>query len=78
MNSKKCPICGRPSEEDSIFCKFHRMAYMNVVASYDVWKDRYGEIDWKGYLKKVSSNEKTGLWAKEVAEYLLGGSRNGD
>ncbi|MCD6380796.1 MAG: hypothetical protein J7L50_00525 [Candidatus Odinarchaeota archaeon] len=77
MMGRRCPICGRPSVEGSVFCELHEVARMKVVESYEVWKSRYGGMDWKVYLKKLSSNEKTGIWAKEVAEYLLGGDGDG-
>jgi len=52
------------------FCEFHEEAYRNVVQKFEDWKRAAG-VSWKEYLNAVVENSYTGVWAKEVAEYLL-------
>ena len=63
-----CVICKRKSDEK--YCGFHKEAYNNILRKYVFWK-RAKEISWKEYLKEVVEISYTGIWAKEVVEYLL-------
>ena len=63
-----CQICGRISNDE--LCSYHSAAKEKVVAAYPLWVKAYGGIDWKEYLDDVKRNVQTGLWAKELAEYL--------
>lgn len=64
----KCKICSREAITD--YCELHEKAYENIVQKYSVWK-RALEISWKEYLNEVLENPNTGMWAKEVAKYVL-------
>jgi len=64
-----CKICGRETA-DGAFCTFHARAQLNIVQSYGFWKKGL-KIPWKSYLREIKKNCLTGIWAKEVAEYLI-------
>ena len=64
----KCKVCKR--ETESKYCELHEKAYRNIVKEYDVWK-KASDVSWKEYLSEVAKNSYTGLWAKEVTEYLM-------
>jgi len=64
----KCKICSK--EAISEYCELHEKAYESLVKTYDDWKEAL-EISWKEYLKEVVINQYSGVWAKEVAQYLL-------
>jgi hypothetical protein len=64
----KCKVCKR--ETESKFCELHDKAYRNVVKEYDVWK-KASDVSWKEYLSEMANNSYTGLWAKEMVEYLM-------
>lgn len=64
----KCVICKRKSKEK--YCSLHKEAYDNILRKYVFWK-RVKEISWKQYLKELVEISYTGIWAKEVVEYLL-------
>ena len=64
----KCKICSK--EAISEYCELHEKAYESLVKTYDDWKEAL-EISWKEYLKEVVRNQYSGVWAKEVAQYLL-------
>ncbi len=66
----KCVMCSRKAVSD--LCTYHQGAKRKVEASYHLWTEAYGEIEWKDYLDKVKRNERTGQWAKEIAEMLEG------
>ena len=63
-----CQICRRPS--DDALCRYHREAFRRLVKHYKVWKERKG-FTWEQYLEGISSNEMTGAWVGEVAEYAI-------
>jgi len=65
---KKCVICGK--ETLGRFCYFHDMAYGTIKKKYKFWKKSV-TISREEYLNKIVNNSNTGLWAKEVAIYLL-------
>jgi len=72
----KCKICSK--EAISEYCELHEKAYESLVKTYDDWKKAL-EISWKEYLKEVVRNQYSGVWAKEVAQYLLEkGDKNRD
>jgi hypothetical protein len=64
----KCKVCKR--ETESNFCELHDKAYRNIIKEYDVWK-KTSDVSWKEYLSEIANNSYTGLWAKEVTEYLM-------
>ncbi len=63
-----CEICGKRSEGS--FCELHKAAHDNLMKSYEAWK-RSMKVSWTEYLTHVKLNEYSGLWVKEVAQYLL-------
>ena len=66
----KCLLCSRDCAPSSDLCRYHAAARKNVESGYSIWKEAYGEITWKEYLRKVRANRETGAWAKEVAALL--------
>lgn len=42
-----------------------------MKAEYDMWSERYGDISWRNYLRKLLSLSETGQWVKDVAEFEL-------
>ena len=66
---ESCKICKRKAEADGL-CVYHGTAYTNLRRAFDTWKTALG-IDWRDFLTKVSENQETGEWAKEVAECLI-------
>ncbi|MBC7112567.1 MAG: hypothetical protein H5T34_00860 [Candidatus Methanomethyliales bacterium] len=61
-----------PSERE--LCDFHAEAVRRIKEHFEVWKQRKG-ICWKDYLREITRNERTGVWVKEAAEYLIRESR---
>lgn len=64
----KCKICKK--ETTTEYCELHEKAHECLVQRYDDWKQAL-EISWKEYLNEVVRNQYSGVWAKEVARYLL-------
>ncbi len=64
----QCKICNRNSD-DNEFCGLHKKAHENLIRGYESWVNAM-EIPWENYLSDVAKNPSTGLWVKEVAEYL--------
>jgi len=67
---KGCLICDREKMSED-YCKYHDVAYKNLMESYDDWVAAYGELSFSEYLKKIMENSTAGLWVQEVAEMLL-------
>jgi hypothetical protein len=65
----KCKICSREVEENS-FCPLHSKAYKNVLGKFKAW-EAASTISWIKYLVEIQKNSLTGVWAKEVAKYLI-------
>ena len=65
----KCKACGRDASEED-FCPLHSRAHENLLQAYDVWRKGL-KIPWEDYLRRIRDNSLTGVWAKEVAEYLI-------
>jgi hypothetical protein len=65
----KCKICSREAE-DKGYCRLHSKAYRNLVDKFSVWQ-KASEVSWSEYLLQIQKNSLTGLWAKEVAKYLI-------
>lgn len=64
----KCKICEREAKSD--FCKFHKMAFENLTKKFEEWKKSM-DITWSEYLDTLQKNPHTGVWVKEVIQYLL-------
>ena len=48
----------------------HSKAYTNVLEKFRVW-EAASNVSWMGYLLEIQKNSLTGVWAKEVAKYLI-------
>lgn len=72
-----CPICGVVSRGREDFCADHESAHKNLLAAFDDWKKAL-DITWENYLERISKNDNTGIWAKEVAEHLLINNRKSE
>ncbi len=64
-----CKVCCREAGEDG-FCPMHSKAYRNVLDKFRVWESALN-VSWTQYLGEVQKNSLTGVWAKDVAEYLI-------
>ena len=64
-----CKVCCRDAEEDG-FCQLHSKAYINILEKFRVWEAALN-ITWCQYLVDIQKNSLTGVWAKDVANYLI-------
>jgi hypothetical protein len=64
-----CKICSREATESG-FCPLHSKAYKNVLEKFKAW-EAASNVIWSQYLVKIQKNSLTGVWAKEVAKYLI-------
>jgi hypothetical protein len=64
-----CKICSRAFEENG-FCRLHSKAYKNVLEKFRVW-EAASNVSCMEYLVEIQKNSLTGVWAKEVAKYLI-------
>jgi hypothetical protein len=48
----------------------HHKAYENLVEKFQVWQ-KATDVSWSQYLGEIQKNSLTGVWAKEVAKYLI-------
>jgi hypothetical protein len=64
-----CKLCSRDVHENG-FCPLHSKAYKNIQEKFRVWAIA-SNVSWKEYLVEIQKNSLTGVWAKEVAKYLI-------
>jgi hypothetical protein len=64
----KCVICGKESCRE--FCEWHEAANKNLSEKFKDWQNAM-EITWEKFLEEVKENPNSGIWAKEVATYIL-------
>lgn len=64
----KCKICIKETATE--YCELHQKAHENLVQKYDDWKKAL-ETSWEEYLNEIMRNQYSGVWVKEVAEYLI-------
>lgn len=64
-----CKLCNREETEGG-FCGLHFMAYQNVVDKFAAW-EKASNISWRQYLSEIQKNSLTGVWGKEVVNYLI-------
>jgi hypothetical protein len=64
-----CKICSRQAEKNG-FCQLHAKAYVNALEKFEVWRAA-SEVSWMEYLVEIQKNSLTGVWAKDVAKYLI-------
>ncbi len=64
-----CKLCCREAVENG-FCKLHLRSYKHVVLKFRVW-EAASNVSWMEYLVEIQKNSLTGVWAKEVAKYLI-------
>jgi len=48
----------------------HSKALKNIFLKFKVWTSA-SSISWIKYLVEIQKNSLTGVWAKEVAKYLI-------
>jgi hypothetical protein len=65
----KCRLCNREEEQEG-FCALHLKAYRNVCEKFVIWQ-RALDVSWSKYLVDVQKNSLTGVWAKDVSNYLI-------
>ncbi|MCD6469619.1 hypothetical protein J7L29_02325 [Candidatus Bathyarchaeota archaeon] len=70
----KCKICERKAESE--FCKFHKISFENLVKKFEEWRKSM-DISWPEYLRMLQNNPYTGVWVKEVIQYLLSKNQTG-
>ena len=64
-----CKLCSREVQKNG-FCLFHSRAYTNIHEKFRVWEEA-SNVSWMEYLVEIQKNSLTGVWAKEVAKYLI-------
>ena len=64
-----CKLCSREAGNDG-FCQLHSKAYSNVLEKFRVWEAALN-VTWSQYLVDIQKNSLTGVWAKDVAMYLI-------
>jgi hypothetical protein len=64
-----CKLCNREAGKDG-FCGLHSKAHSNVLEKFRVWETALN-ITWRQYLVDIQKNSLTGVWAKDVAKYLI-------
>jgi hypothetical protein len=64
-----CKICCRQADETG-FCEYHTKALQNLKDKFRSWEVAL-QVSWRQYLDEVQKNSLTGLWAKDVAKYLI-------
>lgn len=64
-----CNLCSREVQENG-FCRLHSKAYKNIQEKFRVWEVA-SNVSWMEYLVEIQKNSLTGVWAKEVAKYLI-------
>jgi hypothetical protein len=64
-----CELCGRTTAEGEDLCQYHALALKNLREGYDQWSNAL-EIGWDEYLEQVYDLDSSGLWVREVIEYL--------
>ena len=70
----KCKICERKAESE--FCKFHKISFENLVKKFEEWRKSM-DVSWLEYLRMLQNNPYTGVWVKEVIQYLLSKNQTG-
>ncbi len=65
---RKCVICGRRAVH-SDFCIFHYTAFTKLKSSYEYWREL--GYDWSSYIEKLLKLRNTGMYVKDVCNYLL-------
>jgi DNA topoisomerase-1 len=65
----KCKVCSRDAQQEGL-CSVHFKANQNLHEKFKVWQ-KAKPISWSQYLVEIQKNSLTGLWAKEVAKYLI-------
>jgi hypothetical protein len=66
----KCALCSRSADDE--LCGRHLQAEGRLEEAYGRWVEAYGAMDWKVFLDRVITNARSGQWAKEVAQLLVG------
>ncbi len=69
QQNKKCVVCGSYSEE-GLLCFKHRTATKSLTEGYKYWKEAFN-ISFNEYLKEVRKRPETGVWVKEVIDYIV-------
>jgi len=64
-----CKLCSREVHKNG-FCLFHSKAYQNILEKFRIW-EAASNVSWMEYLVEIQKNSLTGVWAKEVAKYLI-------
>ncbi len=67
--SCKIDECERDAENG--YCKYHKLAYNNLLKGYEEWKIAIGNISWDDYLTQLSDNDKTGEWVMDIILHEL-------
>lgn len=64
-----CELCGRKTAKGEDLCHYHASALKNLREGYERWSKAL-EIGWDKYLEQVYDLDNSGLWIREVIEYL--------
>ena len=69
-----CKICQKQAVTEK-FCQIHLKACENIVR-FPVWRKAL-KMSWREYLREIEQNPLTGVWTKEVANYLINNEGTG-
>jgi len=64
----RCAICYRKANNE--YCNFHDVAYKNIIQAFEKWKSSK-TISWEEYLNNLKNKSNSGIWVKEICNYLL-------
>jgi hypothetical protein len=64
-----CAVCDRPTSSEEVYCEYHLKALESLRDFYGQWNEAL-EISWDEYLKQLLETEGTGIWIRELAQYL--------
>ncbi|MHA1654622.1 MAG: hypothetical protein ACTSYX_08365 [Candidatus Thorarchaeota archaeon] len=66
----RCPICGRICRADAQFCGYHENAREELERGYKEWSAAM-PITWNEYLSQLIEAEETGMWIREMIEFIM-------
>ncbi len=64
-----CVICGFHANDNKL-CFKHAAAAKSLVENYNLWKSAFN-ISFEEYLHNILKNKDTGVWAADVARYII-------
>ncbi|TXT56729.1 MAG: hypothetical protein BAJATHORv1_20322 [Candidatus Thorarchaeota archaeon] len=66
----ECIVCGKETEEEKKYCKYHGEAHSKLYETYERWREAR-PISWKEYLDEVYERDETGKWVREIIDHIM-------